>query len=230
MASTVAARGGVGEVRDEDLGRGGLPASSALVRRRCSYWRVESSFSALGLGCGSRAPRVQQQHRGRGPRAWVDGVVAIDGGPGDARPGDARPAPPTASLARRAPVEAGAGVTFCDATYGGLRVAFEGSPTPATQTSRLQVHRRHLRGPSHRLRDAVSSAIAKGRITFDPTAAGWQCVTAFQQRVEPGQLLGGWTGPARAAPSSERARVRAWSRGLQPRGNRARSTSNARAD
>ena len=87
-------------------------------------------------------------------------------------------------------VDGGAGVAFCDQTYGALRVAFEGCCTSGDVTT-----------DQYKFIDAIyvaltgdcesrlSSAIAKGRVTFDPTAAQ-ACVTSFQQIIAAGVCWG----------------------------------------
>ncbi len=110
---------------------------------------------------------------------------------GDAEPADARPIPADGGPAEASvPAEAGAGVAFCDATYGELRVAFEGCCSSAdTSQNDYKFIDAIYAAVTTDCENAVSSAIAKGRVTFDATGAG-ACVAAFQQRVSQGNCWG----------------------------------------
>ncbi|HEY5241141.1 MAG TPA: hypothetical protein VIJ22_06745, partial [Polyangiaceae bacterium] len=87
-------------------------------------------------------------------------------------------------------VDGGAGVAFCDQTYGALRVAFEGCCTSGdTTTDQYKFIDAIYVALTGDCEARLSSAIAKGRVTFDPTAAA-ACVTSFQQTIAGGVCWG----------------------------------------
>ena len=122
-----------------------------------------------------------------------EGNVPIEGGAGDAVVGDAGSGPsgdapdvPDVTAA----VDAGAGVSFCDATYGELRVAFEGCcPSGDTTTNQYKFIDAIYAAVTTDCENALSSALAKGRVSFDVNAAA-ACEASFQQRVAQGNCWG----------------------------------------
>jgi len=151
-----------------------------LVRPSLSTLAIVCSAAAL-LGCSSDGNVA-------GADASADGSMPIDGGPGDATPVEATPdaAPQEASVH----VEAGAGVAFCDATYGELRITFEGCCNSSdTSQNDYKFIDAIYAAITTDCENAVSSAIAKGRVAFDTTAAA-ACEAAFQQRVDQGNCWG----------------------------------------
>jgi hypothetical protein len=83
-------------------------------------------------------------------------------------------------------VDGGAGVAFCDATYGSLRTAFDGCCASGDKlTDQFKFIDAIYAAITKDCESAVSGAIAHGRVAFDPTAAA-ACVSAFQQRIAAG--------------------------------------------
>jgi hypothetical protein len=81
-------------------------------------------------------------------------------------------------------------VAFCDATYGELRIAFEGCCTSGdTTTNEYKFVDAIYAALTKDCESALSSAVARGRVTFDPTAAA-ACEAAFQQRIAQGNCWG----------------------------------------
>jgi hypothetical protein len=86
--------------------------------------------------------------------------------------------------------DGGAGVAFCDATYGALRVAFEGCCTSGdTTTDQYKFIDAIYVALTQTCEKQLASAIGGGRVTFDPTAAA-ACEQAFQQTVAAGVCWG----------------------------------------
>src|SRR5580698_6033684 len=97
-------------------------------------------------------------------------------------------------------VDGGAGVAFCDQTYGALRIAFEGCCTTGdTLTDQYKFIDAIYVALTQDCEARLSSAIAKGRVTFDPTAAQ-ACVTSFQQTIAAGVCWGNISTNQPAAP------------------------------
>jgi hypothetical protein len=112
------------------------------------------------------------------PEAGVFDVLSAEGSTHDA------PAAETAA------VDGGAGVAFCDETYGALRVAFEGCCTSGdTTTDQYKFIDAIYVALTQDCESRLSSAIAKGRVAFDTTAAA-ACVTSFQQTIAAGVCWG----------------------------------------
>lgn len=141
---------------------------------------VVPAVAAVGVSCGGGSNGGQPG----GQDASVDGTSAGEGG---AHEGGAMDAPSDAGPTETgATVDGGAGVAFCDATYGALRAAFDGCCTSGDKTTDpfkfidaiYSVLTQHCE-------DSVSSAIAKGRVTFDATAAA-ACEAEYQQRIAGG--------------------------------------------
>jgi len=87
-------------------------------------------------------------------------------------------------------VDGGAGVALCDQTYGAIRVAFEGCCTSGdTTTDQYKFIDAIYVALTQDCEARLSSAIAKGRVTFDPGAAQ-ACVTSFQQIIAAGVCWG----------------------------------------
>ncbi|HEY3820718.1 MAG TPA: Dickkopf N-terminal cysteine-rich domain-containing protein [Polyangiaceae bacterium] len=92
--------------------------------------------------------------------------------------------------AEAAAVDGGAGVAFCDQTYGAVRVAFEGCCTSGdTTTDQYKFIDAIYAALTSDCEARLSSAIAKGRVTFDPVAAQ-ACVASFQQTIAAGVCWG----------------------------------------
>jgi hypothetical protein len=95
-----------------------------------------------------------------------------------------------APAAEAATVDGGAGVAFCDQTYGAVRVAFEGCCTSGdTTTNQYKFIDAIYVALTQDCEARLSSAIANGRVTFDSTAAQ-TCVTSFQQIIAAGVCWG----------------------------------------
>jgi len=142
---------------------------------------IGSAVAAL-CGCSNSGNAV-------GGDASADGSVSIDGGPGDAMPRDDA-APDGGAGEASVAVDAGAGVAFCEASYGELRVAFEGCCNSGdTSQNDYKFIDAIYAAVTTDCENAVSSAITKGRVTFDATAAA-ACVGAFQQQVDQGNCWG----------------------------------------
>ena len=126
-----------------------------------------------------------------GPDASTDGLFATDGTL-DGAPGDAgvQGSDDGGDAADAAAVDAATGVAFCDATYGGLRVAFEGCCTSGdTTTAQYQFIDAIYAALTKDCESALANAIARGRVTFDTTAAA-ACEASFQQRIGQGNCWG----------------------------------------
>ncbi len=114
-------------------------------------------------------------------------AAATDVHPGEASAVDA---PTEAGAVDGGAVDGGAGVAFCDQTYGALRVAFEGCCTSGdTTTDQYKFIDAIYVALTGDCEARLSSAIAKGRVTFDPAAAA-ACVTSFQQTIAGGVCWG----------------------------------------
>jgi hypothetical protein len=97
-------------------------------------------------------------------------------------------------------VDGGAGVAFCDQTYGALRIAFEGCCTTGdTLTDQYKFIDAIYVALTQDCEARLSSAIAKGRVTFDPTAAQ-SCVASYQQIIAAGVCWGNISTNQPAAP------------------------------
>ena len=97
---------------------------------------------------------------------------------------------PDGPLAETGAVDGGAGVALCDATYGALRVAFEGCCTSGdTTTNQYKFIDAIYVALTQDCEARLSSAIAKGRVSFDPAAAQ-ACVASFQQKIAAGVCWG----------------------------------------
>lgn len=87
-------------------------------------------------------------------------------------------------------VDGGAGVAFCDQTYGALRIAFEGCCTTGdTLTDQYKFIDAIYVALTQDCEARLASAIAKGRVSFDTTAAQ-ACVASFQQIIAAGVCWG----------------------------------------
>ena len=121
-----------------------------------------------------------------GPDASFE--AATEAGTIDVLPAESSPM--DAPVAEAATVDGGAGVAFCDQTYGALRVAFEGCCTSGdTTTNQYKFIDAIYVALTQDCEARLSSAIAKGRVTFDPTAAK-TCVASFQQIIAAGVCWG----------------------------------------
>jgi hypothetical protein len=125
------------------------------------------------------------------PDASTDALSTTDGTTVDAT-GDAgaQGAGDGAAATDAVAVDAAAGVAFCDATYGELKVAFEGCCTSGdTTTSAYQFIDAIYAALTKDCEQALASSIAQGRVAFDPTAAA-ACESSFQQRIAQGNCWG----------------------------------------
>jgi hypothetical protein len=103
-----------------------------------------------------------------GPSAGDDGATPTDAGP----------------------VDGSAGIAFCDGTYGALRAAFDGCCTSGDKnTAPFQFIDAIYAAITTDCETALSSAIAKGRVAYDPSASA-ACLSSFQQRIAQGNC---WT-------------------------------------
>lgn len=145
--------------------------------------RLAKCIVALGLvACGSSS-------NGSRPSGWdagADGNVdsgTTDGGARDAATAaDAPPADAPASFP-----DGGAGVAFCDATYGVLRTAFEGCcPSGDTTTNDYIFIDAIMGAVLQTCEGELSSAIGRGRVRFD-AAAAQTCEASFRQTVAQGE-------------------------------------------
>jgi len=152
--------------------------------------RVSIAVVALGVSTGMTAlaacSTVGTTPLPEGTDASIE--AAVDAGGGDVAP-DTGPTPDAPST-ETAAVDGGAGVAFCDATYGAVRVAFEGCCTSGdTTTNEYKFIDAIYAILTQDCESRLSSAIANGRVTFDPTAAQ-ACVTSFQQTIAAGVCWG----------------------------------------
>ena len=86
--------------------------------------------------------------------------------------------------------DGGEGVAFCDATYGALRVAFEGCCTSGdTTTNQYKFIDAIYVALTQTCESQLASALSRGRVTFDAAAAA-TCEQAFQQTIAAGVCWG----------------------------------------
>lgn len=145
--------------------------------------RLAACCLSLGLlACGSNSGGNTPQSQDAGGDASVESGVhdggGRDAGPSaDGPPGDAPlPAP-----------DGGAGVAFCDGTYGVLKAGFEGCCPSGDTTTNDYIFIDTIFGiVLQTCEDELSSAIARGRVRFDTTAAQ-ACEASFQQTVGQGE-------------------------------------------
>jgi hypothetical protein len=140
------------------------------------------AVGALFAACSSSPGTAPLDH----PDASVE--AAVEAATADVAPAEA--AALDAPVAEAAAVDGGAGVAFCDQTYGELRVAFEGCCNSGdTMTSQYKFIDAIYVALTQDCEARLSSAITKGRVTFDPTAAA-ACVASFQQIIAAGVCWG----------------------------------------
>lgn len=155
------------------------------------YILVRPPLSVLALGCAAAAMLgCTSGGSAVAPDASTDGSASTDAPTGNADGTldavlDQAPSQDAGSA-----VDGGTGVAFCDATYGELRVAFEGccNSGDVSQNDYKFIDAVYAAVTTD-CENALSSAIARGRVTFDTTAAA-ACEAAFQQRVQQGNCWG----------------------------------------
>jgi hypothetical protein len=146
---------------------------------------VAAGFACAALaGCGGGGARPAAGAGDASTDATLADGAAHDGALADASSDGGAPHDGAGAA------DSGAGAAFCDATYGELRVAFEGCCTSGdTTTAQYKFIDAIYAALTKDCESALSSAIAKGRVTFDSTAAA-ACVAAFQQRIAQGNCWG----------------------------------------
>jgi hypothetical protein len=145
---------------------------------------VLAGLSCWALGLAACGDDTEAQAGG------TDGSVeaTVETGAGDGAPVDASTSDgPTPEAS---PVDGGAGVAFCDDTYGALRVAFEGCCTSGdVLTNQYKFIDAIYVALTQDCEARVSAAIDHGRVAFDPTAAQ-ACVASIQQVIADGVCWG----------------------------------------
>jgi hypothetical protein len=135
------------------------------------------------LACGSSSAGTVPPGSDAGGDAAGDSGVTPDAGGHDA-------APSADASQGDAPVpspDGGAGVAFCDATYGVEKAAFEGCCASGDRTTDDYIFIDAVFGVVLQTCESeLASAIARGRVRFDPNAAQ-ACEASFQQTVAQGE-------------------------------------------
>jgi hypothetical protein len=145
--------------------------------------RLAGCLFALGLvACGSSSNGTTQAGGDAGSDVNLDSSVADGGG------GDSAPAADGPSIDAPSPApDGGAGVAFCDATYGVRKAAFEGCCASGDVTTNDYIFIDAIfRIVLQACEDELSSAIARGRVRFDDTAAQ-TCEASFNQAAGQGE-------------------------------------------
>lgn len=145
--------------------------------------RLAACALSLGLlACGSGSSGSAQGGWDAGPDTSADAAV-IDGG---ARDGVSTVDGPQGDAPSSIP-DGGAGVAFCDATYGVLKAGFEGCCASGDRTTNDYIFIDTIFGiVLQTCESELASAIARGRVRFDANAAQ-ACEASFRQTVAQGE-------------------------------------------